>query len=56
MTRQISMKISGGGGWGAGDGVIFGEGFLHYEFGGLTFGGVYFRNFTVLFFKVMSLK
>ena len=55
MTRQISMKISGAGG-GAGDGLIFGEGFLHYEFGGLTFGGVYFRNFTVLFFKVMSLK
>ena len=53
MTRQISMKISRGG---AGDGLIFGEGFLHYEFGGLTFGGVYFRNFTVLFFKVMSLK
>ena len=39
MTRQISMKISG---VGAGDGLIFGEGFLHYEFGGLTFGGVYF--------------
>ena len=57
MTRQISMKISGGGGGGgAGDGLIFGEGFLHYEFGGLTFGGVYFRNFTILFFKVMSLK
>ena len=23
------------------------EGFLRYEFGGLTFGGAYFRNFTV---------
>ena len=25
------------------------EGFLHYEFGGLIFGGAYFRNFTVFF-------
>ena len=25
------------------------EGFLHYEFGGLIFGGAYFRNFTVVF-------
>ena len=24
------------------------EGFLHYRFGGLIFGGAYFRNFTVL--------
>ena len=23
------------------------EGFLHYDFGGLIFGGAYFRNFTV---------
>ena len=23
------------------------EGFLHYRFGGLIFGGAYFRNFTV---------
>ena len=23
------------------------EGFLRYRFGGLVFGGVYFRNFTV---------
>ena len=23
------------------------EGFLHYQFGGLIFGGAYFRNFTV---------
>ena len=23
------------------------EGFLRYDFGGLTFGGAYFRNFTV---------
>ena len=25
------------------------EGFLHYRFGGLIFGGAYFRNFTVIF-------
>ena len=25
------------------------EGFLRYDFGGLIFGGVYFRNFTVLY-------
>ena len=25
------------------------EGFLRYEFGGLIFGGAYFRNFTVCF-------
>ena len=25
------------------------EGFLRYEFGGLIFGGAYFRNFTVYF-------
>ena len=25
------------------------EGFLRYEFGGLIFGGAYFRNFTVVF-------
>ena len=24
------------------------EGFLRYDFGGLIFGGAYFRNFTVL--------
>ena len=30
------------------------EGFLRYEFGGLIFGGAYFRNFTVFFnFNVM---
>ena len=23
------------------------EGFLHYQFGGLIFGGAYFQNFTV---------
>ena len=28
----------------------FNGGFLHYEFGGLIFGGAYFRNFTVFFF------
>ena len=26
------------------------EGFLRHEFGGLIFGGAYFRNFTVYFF------
>ena len=26
------------------------EGFLRYRFGGLTFGGAYFRNFTVFYF------
>ena len=25
------------------------EGFLRYEFGGLIFGGAYFRNFTVFY-------
>ena len=25
------------------------EGFLRYRFGGLIFGGAYFRNFTVLY-------
>jgi len=25
------------------------EGFLHYEFGGLIFGGAYFQNFTVFY-------
>ena len=25
------------------------EGFLHYEFGGLIFGGAYFRTLTILF-------
>ena len=27
------------------------EGFLRYDFGGLIFGGAYFRNFTVLFLR-----
>ena len=27
------------------------EGFFRYEFGGLTLGGAYFRNFTVLLFQ-----
>ena len=26
------------------------EGFLHYEFGELIFGGAYFRNFTICWF------
>ena len=26
------------------------EGFLHYRFGGLIFGGAYFRNFTVSYY------
>ena len=25
------------------------EGFLHYQFGGLMFGGAFFQNFTVFF-------
>ena len=29
----------------------FTEGFLCYEFGGLIFGGAYFRNFTVVTFS-----
>ena len=28
------------------------EGFLRYEFGGLIFGGAYFRNFMVLDFAL----
>ena len=28
-------------------GGLITEGFLRYEFGGLIFGGAYFRNFTV---------
>ena len=28
------------------------EGFLRYEFGGLIFGGAYFRNFTVQALKI----
>ena len=33
------------------------EGFLRYRFGGLIFGGAYFRNFTVCVsdYKVISL-
>ena len=30
------------------------EGFLRYEFGGLIFGGAYFRNFTVLFYNYVK--
>ena len=30
------------------------EGFLRYEFGGLIFGGAYFRNFTVLCYSTRS--
>ena len=26
------------------------EGFLRYDFGGLIFGGAYFRNFTVFYY------
>ena len=32
------------------------EGFLRYEFGGLTFGGAYFRNFTVTLKGALSVK
>ena len=31
------------------------EGFLRYEFGGLIFGGAYFRNFTVFATQVSAL-
>ena len=30
------------------------EGFLRYRLGGLTFGGAYFRNFTVSVFHVLD--
>ena len=30
-------------------------GFLRYEFGGLIFGGAYFRNFTVTLVKATGL-
>ena len=30
------------------------EDFLRYEFGGLIFGGAYFRNFTVLCYSTRS--
>ena len=29
------------------------EGFLHYRFGRLIFGGAYFRNFMVIFNNYM---
>ena len=29
------------------------EGFLRYQFGGLIFGGAYFRNFTVVRFTAI---
>ena len=32
------------------------EGFLRYWFGGLIFGGAYFRNFTVYFLLMCKLK
>ena len=32
------------------------EGFLRYHFGGLIFGGAYFRNFTVLQVPKTKLK
>ena len=42
-------------GWGGGGAYIWRgdltKGFLRYEFGGLTFGGAYFRNFTVIAYK-----
>ena len=28
------------------------EGFLRYDFGGLIFGGAYFRNVTVVFYSL----
>ena len=32
------------------------EGFLHYWFGGLIFGGAYFWNFTVFLFETLHLS
>ena len=32
------------------------EGFLRYDFGGLIFGGAYFRNFTVTFLAVIDTR
>ena len=32
------------------------EGFLHYEFGGLIHGGVYFLNFMVIIIIVECIK
>ena len=41
---QVQSPRGGGGYIWTGD---LTEGFLRYEFGGLIFGGAYFRNFTV---------
>ena len=45
LEGNFQVQAPGGGGdiW-RGD---LTEGFLRYEFGGLIFGGAYFRNFTV---------
>ena len=45
LEGNFQVQSPGGGGyiW-TGD---LTEGFLRYEFGGLIFGGAYFRNFTV---------
>ena len=32
------------------------EGFLRYDFGGLIFGGAYFRNFTVTWLFLLSIR
>ena len=31
------------------------EGFLHYKFGGLIFEGAYFRNFTVPYYRKLTM-
>ena len=53
---QVKAPTEGGGDWAyiwRGD---LTEGFFALRVWALIFGGVYFRNFTVLFFKVMPLK
>ena len=44
---HVLVKALWGGGGGVGVGLYV-EGFLHYEFGGLTLGGVCFWNCPVL--------
>ena len=50
---QVQAPGAGGGGayiW-RGDST---DGFLRYDFGGLIFGGAYFRNFTVFCFLLFA--
>ena len=46
LEGNFRVQSPGGGGGVYLDGR-FNGGFLRYEFGGLIFGGAYFRNFTV---------